>query len=875
MALWRILLARLRGCVRRDGVADEIREEIAFHTRMRAEEFERSGASAGEARRRARLRVGNPAVLLDRGYDERGGGFMETIAQDVRYGLRLLWRQRGFSSVAILTLALGIGLSTALASVLDAALVRALPYPRPAQLVRVAVSASQPSGRVYQLAVSWDDVLTLRTAAHDLTTVSMSRFVAPSPIADGPSPERLAAREIDDAYLALYGVSPLIGRGFTAADLPNDAPPVVILGYDYWQRRFQGSPAALGQTIHLDQGNYTIVGVLPSTFGRGTPIWRPLHLEDFLRHMRGSGAGVEARVRGGATLAAAQSEVDNVLARVPNARTNQHAVLSPLLDAALARYRTTEEVLGGAVLLILVIACVNVAGLLLARGATRQPELAVRASIGAGRGRLIRQLLTESVLLAAVGGLAGVVLAWWSLDTLVANIPMSLPSDAPASLNWRVLAFSSALAVTTGVLFGLAPAFVLSRVDISTTLARGSRRVGASLSRRGGQLLITIETALAVVLLMGAGLMLRSFTRILDVNLGFRPESIVTLESTPVALDAQTYVTYYQGLVQRARALRGVAAAGAIDDLPLKGSASFMQVSTATRSASTISAGVRTILPGYFEAMGLTPTAGRLPTDADVAAGRHVVIINTTAADDIFARTSAIGQAITVGGELSEVIGVVPDVRFNGPIDPVGFGGNEATRPLEIFRLSAVRAGDRAKALVLVVRPTGVSPDLGDRLRQLAQQVGPAAIVERIRRGDEWLDATIVTPRRRTVLLTLMGGLGLVLTLVGIFGMTAYAVARRTQEIGVRMAFGARPAEVVGTMLRDATVPVAVGLVVGIGGAALATRLIESFLFQTTPTDAGTFAAVATTLAVAAVLAAWIPARRAARVDPVQALRAE
>jgi predicted permease len=486
----------------------------------------------------------------------------------------------------------------------------------------------------------------------------------------------------------------------------------------------------------------------------------------------------------------------------------------------------------------------------------------------------MRQLLTESLLLAVIGGVAGVVLAWWSLDALVANIPMSLPSDVPAAINGRVLAFAVSLACVTGLLFGLAPALTLSRVDLSTTLARASRRVGASLSRRSGQALVAIETALAVVLLMGAGLMLRSFTRILDVDLGFRPGSMLTLESAPVALDAVTYADYYAELVRRARTLPGVAAAGAVDDLPLGHTFSFYQISTATKTSSEISAAVRTIVPGYFEALNLRPLAGRLPTDADLAAGRHVIVLNKSGAEDIFGTTQPIGQAITVDDELAEVIGVVPDVRFNGPADPIGIGP-QAGLPVEVFRLSGARPNDRVKALILVVRPTGSQADLGTRLRQMAQQIGPKVVVERVRTGEEWLDADIITPRRRTVLLTLLGALGLVLTLVGIFGMTAYAVARRTQEIGVRMAFGARPGDVVRTMLGDATLPVGVGLVIGLAGAALATRLIESFLFQTTPTDAGTFAMVAATLAVTAVVAAWIPARRAARVDPVQALRAE
>jgi predicted permease len=872
MRLWSSLRARLRGLLHRNAVADEIREELEFHVRMRAEQYVRAGDSPATARRRAMTRVGNLAVLQDRGYDERGGGAMETFGQDVRYGLRLLRRQPGFSAVAIVTLALGIGLSTALASVLDAALLRPLPYPHPEQLVRVGMNEPQPNGRIAEYGVSWDDVQVIRSAAHDITAISVWRTLGTSPIVDGPTPERLRSMAVDDAYFGLYGVTPAIGRLIQADDLRDDSPLVLVLGYDYWQRQFHGSTDALGQTLRFDDGVFTVVGALPKTFERATPIWRPLRMADWLKHLRGSGAAIEARLRAGVPREAAERELTGVLSRLPGRRPGQSARLTSLLDKAISQYRTTAEILAGAVGLILVIACVNVAGLLVARGATRRPELAVRAAMGAGRGRLIRQLLTESVVLALLGGLAGALVAWWSLDALVANIPMSLPADAPATLNWRVLVFTAALATTTGILFGLSPALSLSRVRLSSALARASRRAGSSFSRRGAQALVAVETALALVLLMGAGLMLRSFSRILDVNLGFRPDSIVTVESAPVAPDPGTYAAYYTRLVEAARILPGVAAAGAIDDLPLGGSASFVQVTSA--SVGDINAGVRSVLPGYFEAMGLAPRAGRLPTDSDVAGGRHVVVVNETAAK-LFASGRAVGQSITVDKEDSEIIGVVADIRFNGPIRPVGFGGPVGTPPIEVFRIYRPAAGTPPRALILVVRPSGLAAGLGDRLRQAAQQVGPKVLVERVRSGEDWLDSQILTPRRRTVLLTLLGGLGLVLALVGLFGMTAYAVARRTQEIGVRMAFGARPGDVVLTMLKDATLPVGVGLAVGLGAASLVTRVISTFLFETTPTDAATFAAVGLTLAVAALVAAWIPARRAARVDPVAALRTD
>ena len=868
MPLWLYLRARLRGLLHRNAVADEIREELEFHVRMRAEEYQRRGESLPVAARHAADRVGNLAVLRDRGYDERGGGVMETVLQDVRYGLRLLWHHRGFSAVAIVTLALGIGMSTALASVIDAAMLHPLPYPHPEQLVDVEIDSLGPNGQRERFGPSIEDVRTLASASHAMQTFGVWRTLAVKPITDGPNPERLSDIEISDGYLELYGVTPLLGRGIRADDMRDDAELVLLLGYDYWTRAFGGREDAIGKTIRFDDGTFTIVGVLPKRFGRDTPIWRPIRLTPFVFTKRGLGTDIDARLRPGVTVEAAEHELTNILARGPDWTPGQTVRLSSLLDADVRQSRTTVGILAGAVGLILLIACVNVAGLLLARGATRVPELAIRAAIGAGRLRLVRQLLTESLLLAAVGGAAGVLVAWWSLDAIVTNIPITLSTDAPAALNWRVLGFSAALALATGLIFGLAPALRLSRVRVSGALARGSRRTGSPLSRRGGQVLIASETMLALVLLAGAGLMLRSFSRILAVDLGFKPDTIVTLEATPVASDAATFTNYYRSLVDTIRTMPGIAAVGAIDDLPLGGSSMITSVTSAT--VTTGGANVRQVLPGYFEAMGFAPVSGRFPTDADVAGGRNIAVLNQAEARHLFPDGAVVGRAVTINKTMAEVIGVTRDIRWWSPTAPLNW-----RQPGEVFTLYRPTADYRPSALIAVVRPAGGTRIVGEQLRQAAQHVGARALVGRVRSGTDWLDDRVVTPKQRTVLLTLLGALGLVLTLVGIIGMTAYAVTRRTQEIGVRMAFGARSADVVRMMLGDAAVPVAIGLVLGIGSAVLATRAIATFLFQTTTTDPATFAAVAVTLATTACLAAWIPARRAARVDPVTALRAE
>jgi predicted permease len=421
------------------------------------------------------------------------------------------------------------------------------------------------------------------------------------------------------------------------------------------------------------------------------------------------------------------------------------------------------------------------------------------------------------------------------------------------------------------VLVGLAPALRLSRVRVSSTLARGSRSTGAALSRRGGRWLIGAEVALALVLVAGAALMIKSFNRMMAVDLGFRPESFVTLQASPSEFKAPVFGSYYTRLIDMIRQWPDVAAAGAVNHPPLMGTSRYGRLTTDTGTRVDLT--VRQMTAGYFEALGVDPVEGRLPTVAEHASGRRVAVINQRAAKRLFPEGRAAGRLITFENGPVEVIGVVPDLR--------NMGANDRNMPIsmresvELFVMYQPTPADRPEPLVVFVRPRANAAALDERLRQAAQNAGPKAIVDRVRTGEEWVDATVVTPRRRTVLLSLLGGLGLLLTLIGVFGMTTYAVARRTQEIGVRMAFGATARDVVRDMVRDAAWPVAAGLASGLAGAWGATRVITAFLFETTPTDVPAFVAATALLACAALVAVWIPARRAAHVDPVTSLRSE
>jgi predicted permease len=793
---------------------------------------------------------------------------MDTLVQDIRYGIRQLVRQRGFSLVAVLTLALGIGASTAVFTVIDAAMLHPLPYPNPEQLVRVGVSIERPgSDRPSRPTPSFDDLRLWRASDDVFTEVAGFGSEFSGRIIDGERPERVEVGNITEGYLAMHGVAPALGRDFNVADMQPGAPAVVLISYGYWQRKYGGRPDVLGDIVRYNNGTATIVGVLPGTFADSTPIWRPLAPEPGRESRRGSGRlSVYARLRPDVTIDQAIERLGARMEDEPGPDGTPLAVgatVTSRLASTIGGYQTTVNVLAGAVGLVLLIACVNVAGLLLARGASRTSELAVRGALGAGKLRLIRQMLTESVVLAVAGGAVGVAVAWLALDVLVANIPMRMPSDSPAALNGPVLGASLVLTVATGLIFGLAPAIRLSRVNLSTALARGSRRQGASMSKRGGQALIAAEVALAVVLAMGAGLMIRSFSRLSAVDLGYDPAGIVTMDVMPLAPDITTHAQYYPALLRTLRGMPDVAAAGAVDWFALGGGAAYSSV---TVNGEGKGVGVRGVLPGYLEALGLPLESGRFVTPEEYDAGTAGVVLNASAAREVFPNGPAVNQRLTQGGTDYTVVGVVADLLHGGP---TGEAEAEAYLP---YTATEFRLG---RSMTVVVRPAGPAPDLATRLRQAAEAVGPRVLVESVRSGNDWFGDRVITPRRRTVMLGLLGSLGLVLALVGIFGMTAYAVARRTVEIGVRMAFGARPGQVVGAVVRDAAAPVVLGTLAGLGGAVLATKVIASFLFETTPTDPITFAAVAIVLAASGCLAAWLPARRAARIDPVTTLRAE
>ena len=796
---------------------------------------------------------------------------METWLLDVRYGVRQLLRQRGSSIVAVLTLSLGIGVSTALLSIIDATMLRPLPYPHPEQLVEVGVEEVQPDGRLSHPTASMEDMRLWQKADDVFSSVAGYGRAFRGRVVVGDQPERIEVFQITEDYLPMHGVAPIVGRNFTREETDPGSPLVALLGYGYWQSHYSGRADILGLTVRFDTEVAAIIGVLPPWFEPTTPVMTPLRVPLADYSHRGTGrVSVYARLRPDVTIDQARERISARMAplALPGGRQTipVRARIDSRLDSELAYYRTTIDVLAGSVALILLIACVNVAGLLLARGAARQSELAVRASLGAGRARLMRQLLTESIVLALAGGALGVLLAWLSLDAIVANVPLSMPTSSPVTLNVAVLGATLVLLVPTALLFGLAPAIRLSRVQLGAVMARVGRQRGSALSRRGGQLLIAVEVALAVILVAGAGLMIRSFMRIAAVDLGFSRGGLVVMDVLPLDQNPAVHQEYYTSLLQQVRMIPGIASAGIVDNFSLGGASSFSSVTVDGKSSGGM---FFRVTPGYFESVGATLVAGRLPSSTDGPTGQRGVVVSELAAKTVFAGAAVGRQLVRAFPNNTPwtVIGVIKDLQQGGPLS--------TRREPEFFFPLEINQYDLNTAMSVVMRPSGSISGLFERLRQVAQGAGPRVLVERIRSSEDMFGTTMLNPRRRTVLLSLLGGLGLALALVGVFGMTAYSVARRTTEIGVRLAFGARPGQVVGTMVRDSALPIAIGTVVGIGGALLTTSVIKSFLFATPPNDPGTLATVAIALAAIGCLAALVPAMRAAKVDPSTSLRAE
>jgi putative ABC transport system permease protein len=861
----------------------EIAQELAQHLEDRYAEMRALGACDDTARDAALAELNEDAPMrreLSRIETRESTGppagdpgrpfFPAGLWQDVRYAARMLRRNPGFTALAVATLAIGVGATTIVYAIVDNMLLRPVPYAHVDRLVRIferqpdqpdrLVSASYPNLQDWQA----------RSRSFEAIGVYRSRSLT---LLEG-DPERVTAGTVTAGFLAAAGAQPTLGRAFTEADTAAGAPRVVILSHGAWLRRFGGDRGVIGRPLRTVDGPYEIAGVLaPITmFGGSLDFWMPMELSTATRALRDlRGMFALGRLRSDVTLDQARADMDGIAAALAQEHPENRGwgvTLMPMQEWTVRGLRQPLFIFLAAVACILLITCANVAGLLVARGAGRSSELAIRSSLGASRARLVRQLVTESVVLALAGGGLGALLAWTTIGTLVPLFPVSLPA-AWIAVDVRVIVIAIAASVLTGVAFGIIPALGLSRSDTSRAL-KDSGRSTSRWGRRVGSGLIVLEVALSLVLLTGAGLMVRTLMTLYAIDPGIDVDRLVALRATPLlSRDAapQRAPEFYRQLVERVRAMPGVHAAAAIDTPPFGGSTVFAMALSDVDGAPAVGVSPRAVTPGYFEVMGIELAAGRDFSSADAATSGKVVIVNQTAASQLWPGQNPVGRQLRFqvrdsASEPYEVIGVADDARHDGLDHEV---------LAELYQPFTQR---RAAAMTVVAR--AADPDaVGRQFKAVAAGLPERALIRPSQTFAAMVHGTVEQRRNRTVLLAVLATLAVLLAAVGVFGLTAYAVTQRTKEIGVRIALGADGPRVLRTIVGSQVTPIALGVGLGILGSWWATRVLTTYLFGVRPTDPVTFAAVAVIITVVGLIACYIPARRVLRLDPVAALRAE
>ena len=865
---------RLHALTGRARLERDLDEELRFHLDMEAEENVRHGLSLGSARAKAVREFGGVARVKDDARDARGVGPLEDLGRDLRHAARALRRAPAYTLVALLTLALGIGASTAVFAVVDGVLLRPLPYPAPERLVRLFERTEQ-GDRVSMAGANFHDARRVGRAFAALAFYGSGDATVLG--ADRPLVARGAAVSHD--FFAVLGVRPMLGRTFAPDEPTSDAARPTVISHRFWRTVLGGDPAWASRTLRVESGTVRIVGVMPPGFDypASVDLWG-LYTDDS-PHRTAHNWSVLGRLAPGATIEQARAELDPYFARLKQELgrdVDATGLTLVRLQEQLARgARTTLLVLMGAVALVLLIACVNLASANLARGEARQRELAVRAAIGAGRGRLVRQLLAENLLLAAVGGALGVALAWALLRLVPALSPDALPAFAGPRLDPRVLGFAAAATLLTVLLVGVAPALRSTR-DLRGAIGQSA---GTGRSPRGRRVLIAAEVAFALALLAGAGLLVRSLQALLAQGPGFSGEHIVTVDVTlPGVLygaadgrwgDTLRTAAFYDRLLPELRAIPGVRRAGVINQVPLGegGMGSGFMVDGGTDV--TGGADYRLVDADYFATMGIRLLRGRAVGADDRAGAPHVTVVNRALAERYWPGGDALGHRLRLpgmdghAGEWITIVGIVENVRHDGL--------DQDVQPA-MFLPYAQRPERMGSATIVLDAPSAAA--VAGAVRERVGSLDPNVPVE-LGTLRALVDAS-VAPRRFTALvLTTFAALAAFLAAIGIFGVLQYSVVRRQREIGVRMALGARRTTVRLMVLREAMSAVVPGVVLGVLGAAALSRFLRSMLYGVRETDPLTFAAVAALLLAVAVAASWIPARRATRVDPLVAIRAE
>jgi putative ABC transport system permease protein len=802
---------------------------------------------------------------------------MEALKQDIVFGLQLLRKHPAFTLVAVLTLALGIGANTAVFSVVNTVLMRPLPY-TDAERIVVAFEKRPKQNRLKNevTAAEFFEWRNNATSFESVAANSMEEFTLTGVEASAV----MIGRRVSQQFFGVMGRQPMLGRVFTAAEDQPGGEKTAIISHALWQRQFGGSPDALGKTVLLNSQSYAVVGVMPSDFDRPSEVWVPLALDEAkARAVNNHYLYVTTRLKPGVTLAQAQVEMDTIASRIeqaaPATNTGHGVNLVPLREQLIGSVRPTLLILLGVVGLVLLIACANLANLLLARNTARQKELALRAALGASRPRLIRQLLTESVVLSLLGGGAGLLVAVWVVKGVLAKLNgrIPIPRLDEVQTDSRVLLFAFGVSLATGVFFGLLPALRASKTDLQEMLKEGGRggTGGARASRMRG-LLVVSEVALALMLLIGAGLLIKNFLQLRYVNPGFDAANALTMKvSLPAARYAQPeqQVAFYNQLIERARNMPGVEAAGAVLNLPLSGASMsrnfFIEGRPAAAPGEEPNALVNITSPDYFRAMGIPLVKGRNFGPEDTKQAPPVMLVNEAMARRFWPSQDAIGQRIQLGQGLPfvTVVGVVGDVKQSGL--------STESRPEMYFSL--LRSG--GAAMSLVVRAKGDTAPLVGLLRGAVRELEPSQPIVSIQPVGEVVASTVAGQRVYSILLGCFAALALALACFGLYGVMSYNVTQRTHEIGIHMALGAKSRDILWLIIRQGMLPVLIGTVLGIAAAVALTRLLSTWLFGLNWADPAMYAGISILLTVVALLASYVPARRAARVDPMVALRYE
>jgi putative ABC transport system permease protein len=824
--------------------------------------------------------------------DRWGGEAMRTLLQDLRYGLRILWKSRGFTVVAVLTLALGIGANTAIFSIVNGILLRPLPFENPEQLVAIGGSDAVRAPNVFSVPVSYPNFADIRTRNHSFTDVAAYQDNEGTLTGAGQT-LHVNVENVSASLFHLLDVQASLGRGF----LPSEDQPghlVAVIGEAFWRRHFNADPGVIGRAVNLNGRAFTIVGVMPSGFqfpvrAQARDLWltfsRQAQADDPkdmpMTEMRGNDSlSVIARLKPGVTLVQANADVASIARELakefPDSDSQTGLGARSHLDELVGDTRTPLLVLFGAVGLVLLIACANVANLLLARASGRSREIAIRAALGASRGRVIRQLVAESLALSLAGAALGVAAAKLGLASILKLYPSNLPRAQEVSIDYRVLLFTMGLAILTGVVFGLVPALRVSNPNLTEAMREGGRSASAGRSHsrlRSG--LVIAETALGVTLLIGAGLLIRSFTRLSHADLGFNPTHILTasFDLSETLYNGDQMDRFVQELFARIRALPGVASAAGAIPLPLDDDRfiiSFNLLDHPVPKANEPSAGFYVVVPGFFETMQIPLMRGRTFDGRDQRNSAPVMIVTHEFAEKYFPNEDPIGKRVKIGAgegaaragyKVREIVGVVGDIR-NSDI-------GKPPHAAYYIPLPQLMWGPPTLAIRTVGDPNAITAEI----RKILSSMDPDAPLYSVRTMDDYLALDLGRARFQTVLLGLFAAIALLLTAVGLYGVMSYTVVQRTQEIGIRVALGASRSEVLQMVLAKSFRMTGFGLLFGILGAIALTRLLGGLLYEVKPFDPPTFIAVSALLGGISLLASYVPAWRAARVDPMVALR--